>query len=359
MNGEPEALRRRRDEARRVIAALTAALTTIVVGRAEGDSGDAAPLRVVYDAPEGCPDHEAFIAQVLARSDRIVSAVEGQDAREFRVAIRRHADGFEGDVQSTLGSAETSRRSVPGTSCASVAEALALIVALSLDPQASTGPLVAPASVAQATGPAPATPGEPAERSPADATAKPASDNPTADTGTRSGALDAAPPLAWFVLLDAALAAGVAPDPLLSPGLAAELDGGRWLLRMTLHGALSGSLEQPVGAARFVWLAARVDGCAPRVGDVFQLWPCASLEGGTLFASGSGTDDDRDATDAWLAPGLNGRLRWLPAPPWVVEAQVGASFPLIRQRYLLPEAEVYRVPWVAGWAGVAAGLRLK
>ena len=110
-------------------------------------SGEAVPVRIRYEAPSGCPDAQAFFGAVQSRTARVRPAQEGEAASVFRIRITRDKDGSVGEVRAVDDGRESAGRRVEGSSCEEVVQALALTVALSVDPTASILPSAPSASV--------------------------------------------------------------------------------------------------------------------------------------------------------------------------------------------------------------------
>src|SRR5690349_14735342 len=103
---------------------------------------DEPPFRLVYEAPaSACPDREAFLHEIFARTQRPRLAPDGEDgpAIAIRVAIDVKSESSSTgrlEMREPDGTNET--REVSGQTCTEVAKALALVTALVLDPDART-----------------------------------------------------------------------------------------------------------------------------------------------------------------------------------------------------------------------------
>ena len=117
---------------RRIVAAL---VLIAPLSRAQSRS-----LTVDYVAPQECPDRSAFIARVAERAPGFALDSDGPGTITARVVRRSRA--YSGEVDLVLDRKRAQRR-VDGASCAEVADALALIVALAIEPAPDTA---APAS---------------------------------------------------------------------------------------------------------------------------------------------------------------------------------------------------------------------
>lgn len=101
-------------------------------------------VKLAYDAPEGCPSEEDFVAAVTARGADL-NVPQGTPVAEVMViSISRTENGFAGAFQMRDGGEATNKREVRGASCGEVADALAVVTAIAL--QGGAGDGEAPAS---------------------------------------------------------------------------------------------------------------------------------------------------------------------------------------------------------------------
>jgi hypothetical protein len=324
--------------------------------------------RVDYSASTGCPDAEAFVARIRARTSRLRSPLRGEAASEYRVQVTPSESGARGTLTVVDPSGARSSRDVEGDTCESVVDALALIAALALDPDASTAPLP-PIAAAAAAPSTPPTPSAPAQGVAADdrprATARDAATPPRAEHGGDSlwtghlaatAGADLTSGLTPGVLVGAALSLEAIWRPRASrTGVEPLLD-----VRLGISRAAS-TVPAPVGSGRFTWTVGRLEGCplAAVVGS-FEALPCVRFDGGELQALGLGVDLPRPAAShPWFSLGALGRLRWTPLAPIFLEVDAGVSASLVRDRFYFdtPYTAIYDVPALAAIAGVAAGGR--
>jgi hypothetical protein len=94
-----------------------------------------------YQAPEGCPPRERMLQEILARTDtaRLVALRTNYMFTANLVATDNGS--FLGDLTIEPKEGRPSIRTVDGPSCEEVVSALALITALTLDPNAQLGPV--------------------------------------------------------------------------------------------------------------------------------------------------------------------------------------------------------------------------
>jgi hypothetical protein len=294
--------------------------------------GDAEPIRLAYHATEGCPDEAGFVTRVRARTARARLAWAGESARTFTVVVEAGPTPS-GHVTVEGGDRTEGTRRVQADSCSDVADALALVVALAIDPRSS-----AP----QAPPPPPA----------------PTSSSPQA-TEQRSGggSLSAG--------ADFVVATGVAPNlPVAgSPYLGWRATGETLFepsLRLALLRAGSGmfAVATATGKAAFTWTVGRVDVCPivwPR--GVVRVIECARFEAGALDTMGTwDVAMTKTTTRPWLAAGPVARAEWSFLRWAFIDAEVGILVRLLEDRfYFKPDnTTVYQVPpiGVTGGAGV-------
>jgi hypothetical protein len=321
--------------------AASALLASLVTASASAQTGDA----IEYSADAACPQRESFMADVRARTDRLSSPPHGQAVVVYRVRAETTPRGAHGRLDVVDASGATSSRDVEGVTCNDVVDALALVLALAVDPNASTAPLasIAPPAAARVE-----------------------------DGGTPSAPRRPAPP--WSGHLGASFGAevnaGVTPALLVGPVLGVEASIERVTqgpriepileLRAAITRAQSGTVSAEVGAARFVWTAGQLDACPLRaIAGPVQAVPCARLEGGILEAAGMGVDVSHDVSSTWLAVGGMVRVRWTPLSVLFVDVDGALLAPLQRDHFYFsrPQTGIYDVPAIRGGAALSAGVR--
>jgi len=133
------------------IAFRSSALALVVA--LTGSAARAASTQLSYQAPDGCPAKEGFLAAVEARGASL-DAWNGAQPRLLSVQIERDAEGFAGTFQGGEGTSASGPRRVHAPTCAEVSEALAVVTAIALQTDAEgTAPPVATPPVSE---PAPA-----------------------------------------------------------------------------------------------------------------------------------------------------------------------------------------------------------
>jgi hypothetical protein len=338
---------------------------------------------VTYKAFDGCPDRAAFIRGVQSRSRlaKPVGAAEQPDivfAVELKAVSKKKVTG---KLLITQG-ITASDRSVTGVSCLEVSTALALIAALSIDPEAAnvvvpeplplppdwSGPPILGSQPALITGPAPVI--VPSWMPPLEW--RPALIPPPSD-------LDLIPlplpvdPFAPAKLpgLEVGFGArmildvGPAPTPLVGGAAQVELrEVGplTWSIRaelsytVTAEASASESLPASI-RGDYRMLRGRFIGCIPGWSPApwVRLWPCASVGGGGEWAEYTRAASQVGSAGPWLETGLAGRVELAPLPWLAIEVQAGPALALVRSKFKAGDSLTVFEPSPAGF-GLATGV---
>jgi len=368
----------------------------------------AEPVRLTYQAPAGCPDEAAFVARLLARTRRVRPAWPGEHARTFAVVVNAGSPASgQVTIRGDVGSDKT--RSLQGDTCSDVADGMALVVALAIDPHWGAGP--SPPASAPVAGPAddsahgatsraplaevnvppapaeegnaspPPSPGPSAEgnaalnppagpsallvvapaESPADRTVAPVPEVASSDHAPPEVSATAR---SFFVGGDFAVATGVAPGALFggSPYVGWRGNRAGWVdpsVRLAFLRATSDTIDVVgEGLANFTWTVGRLDVCplaSPRWAARAQA--CVRAEAGALEGRGFGISGAADRLRAWLAAGPILRVEW--ALPWrlFVDAEAGLLLRVTDDHFVFqPDVSIDRVPWVGATTGIGLGI---
>ncbi len=347
---------------------------SLIAGGARAASGndapdrDAAPIALVWEAPAGCPS-SAEVSRELARVARapagktlphlaVTARVEARGER-WVLHLRTVRDGVEGE------------RDLEAESCASLARAATLVVALALGvgvdeidvaprppeeprPRAPPRPRVVEA------------PPTPPPVAPAPPPITPAPPPPTfapAPVAIVVVSPPVAPPrLAWILAVDASATRG--PLPGTSFGAGVGLEGGRGRFSAALRFETWLPEDEATAAvgvrARYTGVGGALAGCAvaARAGR-FTLAGCAGVRAAALHGASSGALTDGGATAPWYAavPALRTRTRLTRAIFLDVGVELAAS--LNRPRFALDNlGDIYEVPRLvpAAMLGLAVDL---
>lgn len=331
--------------------ALAALLVSAaLVSSARAQPAPIEPIRIEYRAVDGCPSEAWFEAQVLARTSRARLGGAAEGVRVFTVVldgrgeVRGRLVVHEPTARGGAGPAQVegdASREVEGNDCGAVASALALIVALTLDPNAVTTPVLAPVSTPRPRVIAP----QPEAPEPDPATLSPLQE-PARHRARVRASLGA----------NASLAVGVTSAPL--PGGLVFLEVTRQTeafsssVRLSLERSFTGLIDFQQGAATFTRTLGALDACPWRwAWGRVDLAPCAAVEAGALRGDGSDVPAPAHPTRAWVAVGASARATLDIHGPLFADLGAGILFPLLRDGfYFVPDpSKIVSQPEPAGF----------
>jgi hypothetical protein len=303
---------------------VIAGLALLSTARAEAVS---LPIHVEYRSGEGCPNEAAFAARL---HERMMGGAGSEIDRPRRVliAVDGSGEGAVGQLTIEGRSGETTTRQISGPSCEQIVDALAFVVALTLDPAASARAAPAPPSA----GPPADAPTEQATRAPPGATWRLSAAAHASMTGAFPPGLQVSVPV--FVELGDEFPATL----------------NRWTpaLRAGFERSFGASMQVPQGSARFVWTVGRLDLCASlSVAPRLRVGPCLGADMGEIDGAGS-IARPRQASPFWFALGGIVRGRWQVRSPVFLEVDAGAVVPVTRNAFVFdPDTLLYQVPAVS------------
>jgi hypothetical protein len=301
-----------------------------------------------YRAPSTCPDAAFFAREVTARTNRVRFDDTDAARRSFRVVVQGASGKYSGILRITAHDGQTAVRNFEAEDCRNVVVALALVAALSVDPNAST----APGSSSAASS------GEPAARARPPTTSLPIVDIRPRDAGRSS--------TTWIPAVGAGIDAmpQITPVTLLAIGGFLRLDRSGELepsFRVNAYFAKTGTTGPAAQAADFYLVAGRVEACPVSFGIASGLraWPCASLDVGLLHARGTDVAQPGEGNTAWVSAMLGPRLELDLSGAIFVEANAGAVWAITQPEFVFvkPEILVHEVPWLTFRAGIAGGIK--
>lgn len=300
------------------------------------------PIRLTFAAPAGCPDREAFLDQLRARSQRIREAASDEGGPSLYVEIRITESGVVGGLTLREANGEGGHRELRGADCESLAKGLAFVAAVILDPSAVLG-VVAPMAGRSPVAEHP--------EAPAVATLKVAL---TTEDKPRAGPREH---LSLSLGGAFAVAVGLGPDPQFVPrafldvGLPAALR--RASARLSFGRGFSRTADTPNGTAVITLTDVRLETCWDAWSPAtFRALACGIAEGGVLSGEGRNTLDARSETRAQWDLGLGLRPTWIVGNGLALGLLVAGAVPLARYRFYFasPDVTAYRVP---AWSALA------
>lgn len=287
-------------------------------------------FRLIFSSSAGCGKAANLLRELDRRTTRLRPARDDEHAITLIVELFRTDFGVRGQLTVRKLDGDLTAREVPGRDCQEVESALALIVALMVDPLATNAkPLPARSEVATGF---------------------------SARPGTESHS-------SYWVEQRASLRSAIAPRAAWGEGLGLmfmrEQSPLRWSVGLSATVARSSS-SSLAGSAQFEWAAAELAVCPvgwqPSSG--WDVRACGTAQAGRLRAAGFATSNPAENRLFWWA--LGGSLqarRQLIGPLWV-GLEAALEFPLSRQSfYFEPGPIVHRVPAVGASGGLGAGLR--
>ena len=305
------------------------------------DTADAAPeapstrARLELRGVAECVSRDDLAARVAARSPRIQFVDEAAIAANVALVSAR-AGNVVAELVLTADGIEPAPRRIVARSCAEAADAIALMIAVTLDPTSAPTtepdqPIKGPEPPVIVEAPAP----------PAPVTSEPARRR-----------------FAAYVAGETIFG----PAPAVMPGIAlhgmAALErDGVWApaLFVGLTHAWRSHLSQPGGAASFTLDAASVDACPLRLGGSgLAARPCASLLVGRLASAGSDTEQAASAARPFSAAGA--ALTASLGTTVELYARLGIGVTLIRDAYELGGMTFHRAGRITTTASLGIGL---
>jgi hypothetical protein len=343
-------------------------------GNAATAPEDSPHFHLTYVAPADCPDRNAFLGAIRARTPRPQLAADDEVAVTFVVTLEVEPTGSTGHLDVREPDGDAQKRSVSSRTCSEVARALALVVALVLDPDALTAPEPAiveppttPPAPSPAAGPAAASPPQkPRQASPAPAPPRKAMWRAAGgvEIGALGGVAPAVAPL-FGAFADLELVPSAASATSLAAGHGMPKLSWPVLLtpsfRVTARFAASSS-DLPAGSQTYWWTGGTFRVCPihlplPRR---FRVGPCGAFEVAAHYGTTQGVPNPSSNLDLWLAPEAGGSFEWAASPALTFELQGGAVFPMRRTRFFLaPSTTLFEVPTVSATGTVALRLRFR
>ena len=323
------------------------ALAVLVLGPHRVARAQRVPLSLDWDAPAECPD-----AGYVRRQVDALFAGESRpaDSRrvhvDARVTVVRDVDRRYHVALRTVRNETVGERGMEGASCRSLADAVALVIALAMNPSRATEARASTAteSTSELLRASPAS-------EPTDTSARPAP--PVA--GATANQAEAVPRSASRVSprWQGAVSAGTAADAGSMPGIAYGLA----LRAMALVG--SAGLEgyatyfpgqvgrlaaSPTEGGTFRLVLGGLRACySPRRGDL-DVAGCAGFELGSLHADGFGVLHPRPADSLWVAGALGLRASLEIVAPFRLALDLTMGVPLLRDRFALDQIGVVYQP---------------
>jgi hypothetical protein len=303
-------------------------------------------IGVEYVAADGCPAQQQFEAEIVARTERVRIATTGH-SRVFQARISRDQTGYVGRLSAASEQAIADEpRRIVGDSCAEVASALALMIAVAVDPNARTAP------VAELSMPAPPVAPPPPKPAPV-RVVKPRPIQPAQPDRS----------LRWGAELNATTHWGLAPNASLgvlgqghlriessdAPGAV------NWLARGGLEFAESGLVAGVASQGTIRLAAARLQGCPElRINRKLSVLGCLSFDLGGIWGEGKNVAQPSNKVGLHAAAGPLLEAQWGLGSTWRLGVFVTPMVVVSRSVFVFtePRVVVHEMPWVIWSAGL-------
>ncbi|MFO7567997.1 MAG: hypothetical protein R6X02_35475 [Enhygromyxa sp.] len=356
-----------------LLAALLVAAAPVEVQRPH-DEPPTLALSWSTAGASACPSRAELIERIAAQG---VGGQLGERVpvrhREARLAVEVEVEVVGDRWRASLSLSDAdghAQRSFSAESCAALADATALIVAVTLDPIAVAS---LHASVAAGGELAPAEPEpepvelEPVELEPVELepSPSPASNDPPIDLTLPSSADEDQPSPSWPEDLQLGVSihggGGWGPTSAGSASLGGRLAllGARWRAELGARWALPRRLERDGAAGVFDAWVVEGRGCFSPGVRTLEFPLCPGIEAGSM--RGRGVPPTRDLTRQnfwWVAPSLSQGLTWAPVRRFAIGVELGLVVPLTRGRFVVGERPVTELAVIGGRALLNLELRL-
>jgi len=315
----------------------------------------AAPVSIWYRTTDGCPNADAFVGRLATQGVEARIARVG-DHIDFVVTLGQEAGQSLATLERQSAERTVSIREVHAATCDAAANALALTLALTVDPEATTS---APVSAQPAVATTAAVIPPPSAEPPPATTA--AREPPPKDAGSTTEAVAPDAHTTRFTLgLQGSVGTLVSGAPLWGGNVFAAVASRRGLRPSARVSFATGVQSGPVEDVTLSLYAGRLEGCPAELGRTVSVSGCAALDVGVLRASSRASGGESDSS-FWGALWGLGRVRYAPTEsPWTAEIQGGLTAALTRYRVASgspPETLAEVKPWGVGLAA-GAGVRL-
>ena len=316
---------------------LKVALSVAIIAVAPPALADGV-LVLDWEAPSECPTGQSVTRAV----EKLVTRPPAKPL-EATSTVRRQGDRFVAEIRTPGGA-----RRLDGESCRAVSEAVAMVLALAIDPDASPNARAFAAFDEPNEAPSPETKPEAAVEAPAPAAPpKPdvakapddrISEKPEKPPERRSGPH-------FFASLFGLAELGMLPAPTLGGSLGLGIELARFsaelgaMLLVPRAGTLAGDEDR---GGDIGYTGGYAAGCfAPQSSRRFGV--CGAFEVGQLSGTGFGVTNKDTGRALWLAPALFGTARLPALGPFHGEARLGAALALHRPEFGLDDlGEVHK-----------------
>ncbi len=321
-------------------------------------AGEVERVALVYEGNSACPSEPSFLSMVRTYTARGDLVPEGTAAaRTIRVRVAGDPEGATGSLAVERANGAISEREITGPNCATVTEALAIMVAVAIDPRAaapSDEHQIQPEDDARTMTPQPM----PSARVPRPVPSKEA----PASTWRPLAAVDVRAEATSAVVRGPLLALAVSMKLELS-----EATGPTWLRALRPSVAIGVRQSAPKehalrgGSVEFLWSTGHLRVCPFRItlGAVAEVSPCGEANVGRLGAAAEGYAGARTISSLWLDIGGSVWGTVNVSSRFFLSSTVLVTAPITREEFVLASgASVSGAPALGILAGMGVGVRL-
>lgn len=313
------------------------------------------PIAIRYDASETCLSESEFLAAVRTYTTRWKRvALETSAVRTIVVRVAANASGVAGRLTVKSPSGAISEREILGPTCVEVSRALAVIVAVTIDPASGTaGAMKSSPPSAEVR-----VPSRPALRAPRERA--PASHGPRASEDPRLS-FDARVETTSVVVRGALPGIGISAQldlPEVRPFDFLRLEP---TFGLGLRQSLPKERSFPGGSVELLWTAGHARICPLRLSPVtaVRLSPCAEANIGAVRAGADGFVVARRLSTFWLDAGASVWATVDLSTRLFLSSTVLLTVPFIRQPIVLASGtSVATVPPLGVVGGLGLGVKL-
>jgi hypothetical protein len=293
----------------------------------------------------GCPSQAAFVHEVAARVRRPIEWVSAEASTQISVTVTQSQGHATGTLQVVTGGAEPTLREFVAGNCGEISSALALVTALTLDPNARTEALPPPS---EEPVPAPTPVEEPAPAPEPEPVPAPTPLPPRAATPPRpTPPAQPTPYVAWLGPV-AGVDSGYAPGPLITFGVSL---GARAAVTQRLSPSLqltplwgkTGSTGPSASGGTFAWAMARLEACPTSFAltEWLSFDPCLSGELGRLVATAKASETVVPVTaERWWAAGGVALALHASRGRWFARLELRGLLPATRDTFVLRDPDL-------------------
>jgi hypothetical protein len=307
------------------------------------------PIELAWSAPPECPSQDQLRASVSG----MLGGASAREQVHADVSVVRESEGYAADVALVIDGRRSTRRLV-ATSCSALAEATALVIAVSVDPVRALEESPGEPAAAQIPEPRVVEPPTlPVVEDPVDRSVAIVPDASTAPPPRRPGA---------YVRILGGADYGTTPAITGMLGGAVGLRGRDWRAELDGSWAFARSTSLTIApearAALGRWsIGAR--GCGVPTRGRIEVPLCAAIEAGAIEGDGTGgTIGARHARRPWIAAVLGPAIAITVVPRLALLLGVDLVAPLWRARFVIGSEEIHRPRPIGVRALLGAELRL-